>query len=112
LIAEEVQKIGGRRERGCWGVSGRRLFPSPARDAVFLEGPVRPETLSPFLEIRIAGFDDFGESEGAHDFADLNWRHVLREVGHPDAPWWGRWRDISLWARGLAFGDGGDWGSW
>ena len=37
-----------------------------------------------FFEIRVAGFDDFGEADGAHDFAELDGRHVLRDVGHPD----------------------------
>ena len=46
--------------------------------------PVRPTILSPFFEVRVAGFDDFSEAEGAHDFAELDGRHVLRDVGHPD----------------------------
>ena len=33
----------------------------------------------------MAGFNNFGETEGAHDFADLDGRHVLRDVHHPDA---------------------------
>lgn len=38
-----------------------------------------------FFEVRVAGFDDFSEAEGAHDFPELDGRHVLRDVGHPDA---------------------------
>jgi len=70
---------------------------------------VRPETLSPFFEIGIAGFGDFGEAEGAHDFTDLDGRHVLREIGHPDAHG-GVDGEIIYAGEGLAFGDGGDGG--
>ena len=37
------------------------------------------------LEIGMAGFDDFGEAEGAHDVTESDGRHVLGYVGHPDA---------------------------
>jgi hypothetical protein len=33
----------------------------------------------------MAGFDDFSEAEGAHDVTESDGRHVLRDVGHPDA---------------------------
>jgi hypothetical protein len=33
----------------------------------------------------MAGVDDFGETESAHDLADLHRWHVLRDISHPDA---------------------------
>ena len=38
-----------------------------------------------FFEIGMTGFGDFGEAKGAHDFAELHGRHVLGNIGHPDA---------------------------
>src|SRR5882757_3912096 len=76
------------------------------KDTVFLEAGEAGDFISLF-EIRIAGFDDFGEAEGAHDFAELDGRHVLGEVGHPDAHG-GVDGEIFYFGEGLAFGDGGE----
>ncbi len=105
--AEEIQKIGVG-EKGDAGEFLEGAFSFAGEDAVFLEAGEAGDFVA-LLEIRIAGFDDFGESEGAHDFADLNWRHVLREVGHPDAHG-GVDGEIFHFGEGLAFGDGGNWG--
>jgi len=66
---------------------------------------VRPENFISLFEIGIAGFDDFGEAEGPHDFADLNGR-MYWDKSSSRCAWWGRWRDIYF-GEGLAFGDGG-----
>ena len=55
------------------GYAGKGLEPSQAHDLVA------------FFEIGMAGFDDFAEAESAHDLAELDGRHVLRDVSHPDA---------------------------
>ena len=36
------------------------------------------------IEVRMARFDHFSEAEGAHDFAEFDGRHVLRDIRHPD----------------------------
>lgn len=36
------------------------------------------------FEVGVTGFDNFCETEGAHDFAELYGSHVLRDVHHPD----------------------------
>jgi len=107
LMPRRFRKLVSER-KGMLGSFWKAPFPSPAR-MQYSWRPVRPETLSPFFEIGIAGFDDFGEAEGAHDFADLDRRHVLREVGHPDAHG-GVDGEVFYFGEGLAFGDGGDWG--
>jgi len=55
------------------GYAGKGLEPSQAHDLVA------------FFEIGMAGLDDFAEAESAHDLAELDGRHVLRDVSHPDA---------------------------
>ncbi len=37
------------------------------------------------LVVGMTGLDDFSKAEGAHHFTESDGRHVLRNVGHPDA---------------------------
>ena len=55
------------------GYTGKGLEPREAHDLVA------------FFEIGVAGFDDFAEAQSTHDLAELDGRHVLRDVSHPDA---------------------------
>ena len=56
----------------------------PGDEGKFLQAG-EAEDLVATLEIGMAGFCDFGKTEGAHDFAELDGRHVLGDIGHPNA---------------------------
>src|SRR5882762_3719468 len=105
--AEKVQEIGVGEERDA-GKFLKGTLPLAGKETVFLEAGEAGDFVA-FFEIGIAGFGDFGEAEGAHDFADLDGRHVLGEIGHPDAHG-GVDGKIFYAGEGLAFGDGGDGG--
>src|SRR6266404_3809725 len=105
--AEKVQEIGVGEERDA-GKFLKGTLPLAGKETVFLE-PGEAGDFVTLFEIGMAGFGDFGEAEGAHDFADLDGRHVLGEIGHPDAHG-GIDGEIFYAGEGLAFGDGGDGG--
>jgi hypothetical protein len=75
-------------------------------DDVFLEAGEAEELVALFV-VGMARFDDFGKAEGAHDFADLDGRHVLREVDHPYAHG-GIEGEIFYFGEGLVFANGGN----
>src|SRR6266481_2243896 len=105
--AEEIQKIGVG-EEGDAGKFLESALSLAGENDIFLEAGQAGDFVSLF-EIRIAGFDDFGKAEGAHDFADLHGWHVLGEVGHPDAHG-GVDGEIFNFGEGLALGDSGNRG--
>jgi hypothetical protein len=81
--AESAEEIGVGNER-----NGRELAEIPgfggSDEEKFLEAREASDLISLF-EIGMTRFDDFRDTDGTHDFAELDGRHVLRDVGHPDA---------------------------
>jgi hypothetical protein len=105
--AEEIQEIGVG-EEGDAGEFLKGALSIAGEETIFLEAGEAGDFVA-FFEIGVAGFDDFGKAEGPHDFTELDGRHVLGEVGHPDAHG-GVDGEIFYAGEGLAFGDRGDGG--
>ena len=83
IDAESAEEIGVGEEG-----NGRKLlegaFFLAGDEDIFLKASEAHDLVT-FFEIGMAGFDNFGETEGTHNIADLDGRHVLGDIGHPDA---------------------------
>ncbi len=107
IDAEEIQEIDVG-EKGNGGEFLERALLRAGDEDVFLKAGEAGDLVAFFI-VGMAGFDDFGEAERAHDFAHLDRRHVLGNVGHPNAHG-GVDGEIFYFGEGLAFGDGGEGG--
>src|SRR5258707_12226571 len=81
--AEKVQEIGVGEERDA-GKFLKGTLPLAGKETVFLEAGEAGDFVTLF-EIGMAGFGDFGETQGAHDLPDLDGRSGLGETGPPVA---------------------------
>jgi len=81
--AKGTEEVGVRKER-----DGRELLKSTgiagSDHDVFLKAS-QPHELVAFFEVRMARFENLGKAEGTHYLAQLHRRHVLGDIGHPDA---------------------------
>src|SRR5208337_4275756 len=81
--AEKAEKIGvGEEGNGRKFLEGAGFL--AGNENVVLKASEAGNLVTLF-EVGRAGSDDFGEAEGEHDATESDGRHVLRDVGHPNA---------------------------